>query len=742
MTLESNTNLGGKWYDKEIGKGIFSKKYTHEDDNGITDVFKRVAKTTQLESMEDYMERGDIMPAGRAIYGAESKGKFNATLSNCYVLESPKDTIESIYDTNRDMARVFSYGGGCGLSIDNLRPKGAKVNNSAKTSSGAVSFLELFNATGDVIGQNGRRAALMVMLECSHPDIYEFLKIKQTNHKLESMNISIKFTDEFMRAVRDKQKYTLRFDVESTGEHIEKTIDAYEFFKEFCETNWHYGDPGACWIDTVRNHNLLAGYPEYKIDTSNPCSEYFGNSGNSCNLMSINLYNLVDQPFTKDAKINYEKLKELVKSAVSSLNNILDYGYSTQPLESNRKCIDDWRSIGLGVMGLADMYVALGLTYGSEEANELTEDVFHAILETALRASSQLAIADGPFKKYKWSKTKRSPFLEMLEGTEVYQEIQKYGLANSTLLSIAPTGSIATAIGVSTGIEPFFRISYERTTHSMENEGKTFVVHSKSVEDLLRFHGLPQDTPVEEIKKRFPFVVDTNDIAPLDRVRTQAVIQQYVDNAISSTVNLKESCTSQDIFEIYMAAWQSGLKGITVFRDGCARGNILGVTKEKPKGTIEYDSVTPDKRRGVHKINGSTYKKGSSCAQSMYVTVNKESGGKPFEIFTNSSGGCASNIGTITRLVSLALRSGVSVKAIIGELKENKCPACQLLRRQGNTDVSLSCGNAIADALEESYGETIDVVKGDLECPECHKLTLVSTGKCFSCPECGYSKCD
>ena len=739
--MESNTNLGGKWYDKEIGKGVFGKKYMHEDDKGITDVFKRVAKTTQLESMVDYMERGDIMPAGRAIYGAESKGKFNATLSNCYVLESPRDTIESIYDTNRDMARIFSYGGGCGLSIDNLRPKGAKVNNSAKTSSGAVSFLELFNATGDVIGQNGRRAALMVMLECSHPDIYEFLKIKQTNHKLESMNISIKFTDEFMRAVRDNQQYTLRFDVESTGEHIEKTVDAREFFEEFCECQREYGDPGGCFIDTVREHNLLSGYPEYHIDTSNPCAEFYGNSGNSCNLMSINLYNLVDQPFTNDARINYSRLKELVKSAVHSLNNILDYGYSTQPLESNRKCIDDWRSIGLGVMGLADMYVAMGVTYGSEEANELTEEVFYVILETALRSSAGLAKLNGTFGKYDWNKTKQSSFLEMLEVTEVYQEIQKYGLANSTLLSIAPTGSIATAIGVSTGIEPFFRISYERTTHSMENEGKTFVVHSKSVEDLLRFHKLPQDIPVEEIKKRFPFVVDTNDIAPLDRVRTQAVIQQYVDNAISSTVNLKESCTSQDIFEIYMAAWKSGLKGITVFRDGCARGNILGVTKEKPKGAIEYDSITPDKRRGIHKINGSTYKKSSSCVQSMYVTVNKTSQGKPFEVFTNASQGCTSNIGTITRLVSLALRCGVSVSSVIEELKENKCSACQLLRRQGNKDVSLSCGNAIAEALEESYGETVEVVKGDLECPECHKMTLRAEGKCFTCDNCGYNAC-
>ena len=268
--LESNTNLGGKWYDKEIGKGIFSKKYMHEDDEGVTDVFKRVAKTTQVEAMEEHMERGDILPAGRSIYGAESKGKFKVTLSNCYILRSPTDTIEDIYDTNKEMARVFSYGGGCGISISNLRPKGAKVNNSAKTSSGAVSFLELFNSTGDVIGQNGRRAAIMMMLDCSHPDLYEFLKIKQTNHKLESMNISIKFTDEFMRAVRDNTEYTLRFDVESTGEHIERTIDARKFFEEFCECQWSFGDPGGAWIDTIRNYNLLSGYPEYQIDCSNP----------------------------------------------------------------------------------------------------------------------------------------------------------------------------------------------------------------------------------------------------------------------------------------------------------------------------------------------------------------------------------------------------------------------------------------------------------------------------------------
>jgi ribonucleoside-diphosphate reductase alpha chain len=268
-TMESNTNQGGLWYNSVVGQGIIKAKYLHDNED-IEGMFNRVTKYSGVLAMRQYLENADIIPAGRALYALGSKGKFNASSSNCYILGDIKDNIESIYDTLKEAARISSFGGGVGFDISKLRPKGSTVNNSAKSSSGAVSFLGLFNASGAVIGSNGRRNAMMAMIDCSHPDIYEFLRIKQSDNKLESMNISIKFTDEFMVAVRDDTEYKLRFTIEDTGEYIEKTIKAKEFFVELCKSSWDYGDPGVAFIDTVRDHQMLKGYDEYEINCSNP----------------------------------------------------------------------------------------------------------------------------------------------------------------------------------------------------------------------------------------------------------------------------------------------------------------------------------------------------------------------------------------------------------------------------------------------------------------------------------------
>lgn len=227
-------------------------------------------------------------------------------MSNCYILPSPEDNLESIFHSNYEIARIFSYGGGIGINISNLRPAGSRVHNVARTSTGAVSFMKIFNTTGEVISQNGRRGAQMVGLNCSHPDIYEFLHIKQNEEKLSSMNISILFTDEFMEAVRDDKEYTLRFHVESTGENIERTIRARDFFREFCETQWDWGDPGALFSDRLNDYHLLAGYDEYQIEITNPCGEFGGNAYNACNLGSINLYNMIDDKFGNAPSLNEE----------------------------------------------------------------------------------------------------------------------------------------------------------------------------------------------------------------------------------------------------------------------------------------------------------------------------------------------------------------------------------------------------------------------------------------------------
>ena len=578
------------WYDNEISRGILAAKYYHEGETTPQQFIDRVSsifKGDFRERMKEYITDGDFSPAGRTLYAAGSRGKFKVSMSNCYILPSPEDNLESIFHSNYEIARIFSYGGGIGINISNLRPAGSRVHNVARTSTGAVSFMKIFNTTGEVISQNGRRGAQMVGLNCSHPDIYEFLHIKQNEEKLSSMNISILFTDEFMEAVRDDKEYTLRFHVESTGENIERTIRARDFFREFCETQWDWGDPGALFSDRLNDYHLLAGYDEYQIEITNPCGEFGGNAYNACNLGSINLYNMIDDKFGNAPFLNKEKFKQAVYDGIIALDEIVSYGYETQPLDENRTCIDDWRSLGLGLFGVADALVAMKLAYGSREASAFMENVMKIMLLSALRSSCDRAKMKGTFGRYRREATEKSPIIQMVKELDggLYEDIQTYGLRNGTLLAIAPTGTISLLMGsFSGGCEPLYKISYERSTHKMEEVNGSFRVYAHSVKDLLRYHHLPLTLTDDEIREKFPWVIESHDISFMDRVAMQAVMQKYVDNSISSTVNLKNDATPEDIYDIYLAAWESGCKGITVFRDGCRRGNILGVAaKEEEK---------------------------------------------------------------------------------------------------------------------------------------------------------------
>ena len=578
------------WYDNEISRGILAAKYYHEGETTPQQFIDRVSsifKGDFRERIKEYITDGDFSPAGRTLYAAGSRGKFKVSMSNCYILPSPEDNLESIFHSNYEIARIFSYGGGIGINISNLRPAGSRVHNVARTSTGAVSFMKIFNTTGEVISQNGRRGAQMVGLNCSHPDIYEFLHIKQNEEKLSSMNISILFTDEFMEAVRDDKEYTLRFHAESTGENIERTIRARDFFREFCETQWDWGDPGALFSDRLNDYHLLAGYDEYQIEITNPCGEFGGNAYNACNLGSINLYNMIDDKFGNAPFLNKEKFKQAVYDGIIALDEIVSYGYETQPLDENRTCIDDWRSLGLGLFGVADALVAMKLAYGSREASAFMENVMKIMLLSALRSSCDRAKMKGTFGRYRREATEKSPIIQMVKELDggLYEDIRTYGLRNGTLLAIAPTGTISLLMGsFSGGCEPLYKISYERSTHKMEEVNGSFRVYAHSVKDLLRYHHLPLTLTDDEIREKFPWVIESHDISFMDRVAMQAVMQKYVDNSISSTVNLKNDATPEDIWNIYLAAWESGCKGITVFRDGCRRGNILGVAaKEEEK---------------------------------------------------------------------------------------------------------------------------------------------------------------
>lgn len=723
------------WAKDEVAYNVFRAKYAKDDMESPAMFCQRVASICD-ESIRDKVEcllaSGTFFFGGRTMYLAGRKNEINAAGSNCYVVPIEDDTIEAIYEANKHMARIFSKGGGVGTDISILRPRNAKVNNAAKSSTGAVSFLDLFNETGNVISQHGRRGATMVSIDCSHPDIEELLDTKMKGDRLQSMNVSIKFTDEFMTAVDCDKPYTLKFDVKSTGEHIEKTIKAREFFKKFCECQWNWGDPGALFIDEFNDYNMLSGYDNFHILTTNPCAELPLGAWGSCNLGSINLAKFVDM---KAGKFCWDSFIDTVHVAVRALNDALDYSYDKQPYEENRKYIRDWRPIGLGVFGYADMLVELGLEYGSEKALEFTRKLFHCLTNEAVKASALLCQDYfNTFGEYDYDKTSDSKFFQSLDD-DTKKYVKEHGLLNGQLISIAPTGSISLLAGRYTGgCEPIYKLYYERTTHKLEEQGKTFRVFSHSIENLLARNELPMDTSAEDIKKMFPYVVESHDVEPIRRILTQATMQKYVDNSISSTVNLPESATPDDIFSIYDAAWQAGCKGITVFRDNCARGNILGLSKKEEKPTILHDSLKPERRGDIGTLVGKTYTQVMGDGTKLYITVNWKDD-KLFEIFVNSERH-KDEVDGITRLISLSMRCGVSIDAIIKQLFKLNADS-----------VGFAVGMTLNDAYTlDSHEPIIQEVEvedrpREMECPECHSKNVKLSGHCWQCDSCGASGC-
>lgn len=584
------------WEDREVSMGIFKAKYAKNAEETPEEFCERVASIVRPELhdfVKESLEEGRFCFGGRTLYMA-GRPEVKASSSNCYIMPMPEDDITSIYKSNADMARIFSRGGGAGVNISKLRPKGAKVRNAAETSTGAVSFLELYNTTGNIIGARGRRAAEMIVLNCDHPDVEALLDLKEEGTKLASMNISVLFTDEFMQAVLNDTKFRLHFECKDTGEIIEKFIDARKFFKRFCAVAWDMGDPGVLFNDRIQQHNFNPNRPSYHISTSNPCSEFLGADYSSCNLGSINVYSFVRNKFETDAFFDYKAFCETVVKAVMALNDVLKYGYDKQPLPENKKCIDDWRQIGLGLFGLSDAFVALRIKYGSEESIKFVDILLKTMHDVALKASVGEAIQFGSYGKF--FKGILPTVDKDLMTTEELDSVMKHGMANASLLSIAPTGTMSLFMGNFTGgCEPIFKLFYDRSTHKMEKTGDHFRVYARSIEDLLNHFGYPLDMTVEEIKDVFPWVVEAHDIPWASRVILQSTMQKYVDNAISSTVNLPHDATVDDVFNIYIAAWRSGCKGITVFRDGCRRGNILGVEEKKEKVEPKKAEPAPKK---------------------------------------------------------------------------------------------------------------------------------------------------
>ena len=714
--------------DNEIGIDIWEKKYRH-DKESFEDWLTRVSgnneKVKQLIKEKKFLYGGRIL-ANRGIEG-------NKTYSNCYVLPPPNDNLESIYDTASKLARTFSYGGGVGIDLSNLRPKGAKVNNTAKSTSGAVSFMELFDTTTGLIGQNGRRGALMLSMKVDHPDIEEFITAKEDTSKLTNCNISVRIDDDFMMCVREDSDYELGFMVHETGEVIYQKVSAKKLFHKICELNHKGAEPGILFWDRITHHNILEHDRSFNLAGVNPCAEEPLPAGGSCLLGALNLSEFVVNPFTDEAKFDYANFVRAVNVAVEGLNDVLNEGLELHPLEIQRHSVGDWRQIGLGIMGLADCLLKLGMRYGSESANVFCKELAFTLFRESVHTSEILGKKYGNYNYYDMELVNKSNMLRKAG-------IITNHLRNSQLLTIAPTGTISTMIGVSGGIEPIFANSYNRKTQSMHDKDVTYKIYTPIVQEYMDKFGCTED----ELPDYF---VTAHDITPDGRLSCQAAWQEWIDASISSTINLPYSASVEDIEDIYMKAWELGLKGVTIYRDGCDRTGILTTDTTT---TCHTTSDTTSKNIGLerHLVTG--------CG-SLHVCAYFDEHGNLRNTYLSkgSDGGCSNYMVGLSRVMSLAARSGVDIESIIDQL--NSCGTCPsyAVRRATKKDTSPGscCPMAIGRALKDMHSEITNTkvinsytqdtnvcTKSGNICPECGD-ELIFEGGCSSCKNCGWSKC-
>lgn len=711
------------WKLSELGEDIWKKKYQR---NG--------------ESFEDWLERvsgGDTQVAqlivdkkflfGGRILSNRGITDRGVTYSNCYVIEPPHDSIEGIYEAAMKLARTFSYGGGCGVDISTLRPKGAEVHNAALTTSGAVSFMDVLEQTARVIGQNGRRGALMISMDSSHPDIHDFIDAKLDN-KLEKCNISVRMSDDDMENKPD------------ILDHI-------------ALNNYDWAEPGILYWDTIKRYNLLDKFAYFEYAGVNPCAEEPLPAGGSCLLGALNLSEFVENPFTDKAAFNIPEFKSAVRIAIRALNDVLDEGLELHPLEEQRNSVRDWRQIGLGIMGFADMLLKMRCQYDSSRALDIIEIIGKTLVNTGLEESALLAMDTESFPECDLRLILASTFITVLRNSNVIEDntidlIKRYGLRNSQLFTIAPTGSISTMLGVSGGVEPIFATHYTRKTESLHGEDVYYNVYTPIIQKMIDMELIAEEN--------VSTIATAQNIDPFDRVTIQATWQKYIDASISSTVNVTNDTTVETIRDLYQAAWEEGCKGLTIYRAGCKKEGVLVVDTPKEQ-TMENTIHIPITDTSIDNCVAYGTQLTTGCGSLWMSVYFHKKTGQLCHIFLDkgSTGGCNSFMIGLSRMISYAGKLGGTVEGICDQL--NSVPACPSYSvrtaLKKDTSAGKCCPSAIGRALMElkqRYIEDhIEMSTGELKreemtvnnCPECG-AKLNFTGGCNSCPECGYTKCD
>ena len=752
--LKNAADAGTYYAGNDLAIDVLRSKYLAPGETGPLQMWDRIARAmASVEKEEAHWYNRfftllldfKFIPGGRVMHGAgRDEARRKPTLSNCYVIPIEQDSLEGIYRCLSESAMVYRTGGGVGTDLSSLRPKGAPVNATVDRSPGCTAFMNLLSESTNAVSQAGRRGALMLTLRVDHPDIEDFITIKNdvTRTKVQYANISVLITHEFMEAVLGDTDFDLRW-----GGKVYRTVRARDLWNTIIANAHSSAEPGIIFWDTMKEyHNVEYANP---LTSTNPCGEQPLASYTACNLGNLNLVKFVHE----DGTFDFEDLAESTRVATRFLDDVIDYNMDNHALPKIREAVESDRRVGLGITGLADALILMKLRYDSDEALDAVEKVMQTICYSSYETSIDLASEKGPFTLFDWNGISQSKFIQSLPKS-IQDRAKKNGLRNATLITVPPVGTGSIVAQTTSGIEPIFCTSYKRRVKQADGESfREYKVYHPLIQ---RLFGDDENLP--------DYVVSSHEIDPYSRVRMQGIIQKYTDSSISSTINLAEETSAETVGDIYITAYREGLKGVTVYREGSRQGILQTADSQKEKQppqkedtpAAEAPSASKRSERGYHPrrrpaVTTGVTERIRTGEGNIYVTINEDDQGlcEVFSTIGKAGGNAAAQSEAISRLISIALRSGIDPQEIVKSLKGISGPTP--VWEDG--ELILSAPDAIGRALErflqrgvepgaESAGSDPDSreAKSSATCPECGS-TVVHESNCLNCKHCGWSKC-